>query len=88
MKEIKLTQNKVAIIDDEDFEEISKFKWFFNEGRNGIGYAVRKVRDGKKHIKVYMHSTIINTSIELHTDHINCNTLDNRKSNLRTCTNQ
>lgn len=88
MKEIRLTKNKIAFVDDEDFEIINRYKWFANW--NGYGwYSGRKSYDcnGKK-ITVYMHRMIMSAPKYLHVDHKNGNSLDNRKENLRLCTNQ
>ena len=40
MKEIKLTQNKVVLVDDEDFYYLNKFKWSAQKDIN-TWYAVR-----------------------------------------------
>lgn len=82
MKLITLTKGKVAMVDDEDFEMLSQWKWCF-----GDGYAARSIRVGlnQKHVK--MHRVIANTPKGMHTDHINGDGLDNRKENLRICTN-
>lgn len=69
-KEITLTQGKKAIVDD-DFQETKKY--YFSHG-----YAVNK--------HVYMHREIMNAPSGMDVDHINGNTLDNRKENLRICT--
>jgi len=79
VKKIQLTQGKYALVDDEDYEFINSFKWYY-----GQGYACRNERlpDGnRKTIK--MHRVIAKTPEDKQTDHINRNTLDNRKSNLR-----
>jgi hypothetical protein len=85
MKEIKLTQGKIALVlvDDDDHERISKHKWCYD----GQKYANRSEREGGKKIKIYMHCEILKPPDGLETDHINLNKLDNQKSNLRICTN-
>lgn len=80
---IKLTQNKEAIIDDDDYTLVSEYKWFINNK----GYAARTDRSGKKQKTIFLHRVINKTPNGLFTDHINKNKLDNRKSNLRSCTN-
>ena len=82
MKEIPLTQGKVAIVDDEDFEYLNQWKWFYAEG-----YALRRVA-GLRGKQVRMHREILRTPLGLETDHINGNGLDNRKINLRICSNK
>ncbi len=83
MKEISLTQGATAIVDDDDYERLSKHRWCVTKGNGGL-YAAR--RDGKK--IVFMHNVILGvTPTPGYTvDHANRNTLDNRRSNLRFCT--
>lgn len=87
MKKIPLTQGKFAIVDDEDFERLSQWNWYYKSDRNHRGYVVRQKRiSTSKQQTIYMHRQIINTPEDLHTDHINGDGLDNRISNLRICT--
>lgn len=82
MKEIQLTQGQIALVDDEDFENLNQFRWCAVKiGRTF--YAVRNVRiDGKKR-GVRMHCQILGGKLIDHKDH---NGLNNQKSNLRFCT--
>jgi len=87
-KIISLTQGEETIVDDADFEWLSQFKWRrFNRGRTG--YA-RGLVNGKRQC---MHRLILkrhypNLPDAFMTDHINGNGLDNRRANLRPCTNR
>lgn len=86
MKEIKLTKGKSTIVDDEDFDNLSQYKWHANNC-SGYYYAQRmgnKINGYQKKIK--MHRVIAGDVKGLVIDHINGDTLDNRKSNLRVCT--
>lgn len=78
---IELTQGKVAIIDDCDFDEISKYKWHFGHGR----YAYTNINiEGKGMRPVSMHRMILGfPKRPSEVDHINRNGLDNRRDNLR-----
>ena len=87
--EIPLTQNKVSIIDIDDYWLISQYKWFAHRGRNNTTfYAYRNVtnkNNGRRTI-IAMHQVILGEYAYI--DHINHNGLDNRKSNLRPATAQ
>ena len=65
------------MVDDEDFEYLNQWKWFYD----GL-YASRMI--GRSRIR--MHRVIMKTVEGMETDHINHNSLDNRKENLRICT--
>lgn len=86
-KTIQLTQNKVALIDDEDFDFLNQWKWYFNYNYAKRTLNLKKQKFEKRKSKIiYMHRVIVNAQNGQIIDHINGNTLDNRKSNLRVCT--
>lgn len=70
----------VAIVDDEDFEFLSQFKWHCTSA----GYAARRSKreNGESRI-LLMHRVILNTFENTSVDHIDGNPLNNRKSNIR-----
>ena len=78
-KHIELTQGKVAIVDDADFDWLNKWKWHAHKSKNNW-YAERE--ELGRTIK--MHRAIVGTMND-QVDHINNNGLDNRRSNIRTC---
>lgn len=83
--EIKLTQGKIALIDDDDYNRVKNYSWCaHNEGSNW--YAVTSIKNGNKHSTMRMHRLIMNAKPNKIMDHINGNGLDNRKENLRFCT--
>lgn len=86
MKEIPLTQGYVALVDDEDYNNLAQFKWHAHIDRSG---NVRACRHSKwKENSVPMHRHILNLSDpKIHVDHADRNSLNNQKSNLRLCTN-
>lgn len=86
MKTIRLTHGKITLVDDEDYEELSKHRWYFDH----LGYAARnskKCDNMPKRKTIFLHRVVAKTISGMHTDHINGDRLDNRKSNLRACTN-
>jgi hypothetical protein len=88
MKTINLTQNKVAKISDEDFERVSFYKWNAAKSSGGKFYAVRKewMYDLKDSLHVSLARFILQAPDNLFVDHINGDTLDNQRENLRLCT--
>lgn len=66
-----------TIIDTEDLPKVQYIKW----RKNCNGYVVNTP---KNHKAIFMHRVILGKDVMV--DHINHNTLDNRKSNLRQIT--
>ena len=88
MKEIKLTQGQVAIVDDWRFDELCQYKWYAKWDSKTQSFRAMhafRLESGEQKV-VFMHSYIMRTPSGMVTDHINQNTLDNQESNLRACT--
>lgn len=88
MKKITLTQGKFAIIDDEYFELVSRYKWKCDKGHN-LNYARHIYWDKKlkKYKSILMHRLIMKLiDPKIHIDHVDNDGLNNQKSNLRICT--
>lgn len=75
---------KTALVEDCDFDQLNKFTWWWKK-YGEFGYAVRSVHHigTRKHTNVYMHHDIMGRNGDLEVDHINRNTLDNQRANLR-----
>lgn len=88
MKQIQLTQDKVTVVDDADFDWLSQWKWFAHFNFYNW-YAARTVwqLDGKSHT-VKMHRIIIAAGDGTEIDHIDGDGLNNRRDNLRVVTHQ
>jgi hypothetical protein len=89
MKEIKLTQGKIALVDDEDFETLNVFKWCALKSAQTF-YAVRQqprsiareLHQKRKHIR--MHHVVFGKPPEgKEIDHKDGDGLNNQKNNLR-----
>ena len=88
MKLIELSQGMKAIVDDEDYQFLMSFKWHAGyDGNKKTVYAKSCKRMGEGKIKTFrMHRLITKATPGMVVDHINHDTLDNRKSNLRVVT--
>jgi len=89
MKKIPLTQEQVALVDDDDYARLSKHKWYAHwEAKTCSFYARRNgERDANgKQPCITMTRVIMHAHLGQEVDHKIHNTLDNRKANLRLCT--
>lgn len=92
MKEIKLTQGRFALVDDDDFEKVSNHNWQYKSDKGGRGYATRtrkvseQSQDRKLSQQILMHRFICNIHMlsgkDIIPDHADGNGLNNQKYNL------
>lgn len=79
MKEIRLSQNKIALVDDGDFNYINQWKWYAEN--RGYGFYARTMI-GRKNF--YMHRFILDVfEKNIIIDHKDRNPLNNQRDNIR-----
>lgn len=85
MKQIPLTRGKHALVDDGDFESLSKFDWYALSGRRGKFYAARHF-PGNHSLVILMHRQLLAALPDEEVDHEDGDSLNNRRKNLRLAT--
>lgn len=84
MKQIPLSQGKVALVSDHRFEHLNQWKWHASLCGDKF-YAVR-IEGMPSHKTIYMHREIMNAAKSVQVDHRDDNGLNNQDDNLRICT--
>ena len=88
-RRIYLGEGQWTILDREDYYRLRNYKWVAHaNGKSGENlYAIRfKLVSPSKTTLVSMHREIMNPTDDRFVDHKNCNSLDNRRRNLRFAT--
>jgi hypothetical protein len=86
MKRILLTKGGEALVDDQDHDYLSRWKWYAAKGGK---YAARDTRSSNRRrgTLIYMHDVVAARIGMVGTiDHANRDTLDNQRHNLRPAT--
>ncbi len=86
MKKIKLTQNKYALVDSEDFDILNIYNWYVTKTKISKSfYAKRMETIGGKRITITMANQIMGSvpKGKKEVDHIDGNGLNNQRKNLR-----
>lgn len=84
-KVITTKRSEKILVDESDYDSVKNYSW--NTNATGYAYAYVKGSGRKERKTVTMHRLLMNPKNGLRVDHINRNKLDNRRSNLRICTN-
>lgn len=85
MKVVLLTKGQVALVDDSDYEAVSRFNWHAIRGTSGVWYARRNISksDGTRTTQK-LHQFLM-PGVPM-VDHEDGDGLNNRRYNLRSCT--
>lgn len=87
-RQIPLNKDKFAIIDAADYEWLNQWKWITQQNKKTIFYATRTRWNGSGLTTIRMHRLILGVGKGEQVDHINGDGLDNRRCNLRVCSQQ
>jgi len=82
---VPLTHGYEAMIDASDVHLVNKSNWQARLSDRST-YACRSFRDNERQTTFSMHRVLMDAPIGLEVDHIDCNGLNNRRSNLRVVT--
>lgn len=81
--EVSVGKHYKTIVDKEDFEKFKKYTWTIRYADKKKTHPYVDIRSRKYKIRQMLHRLIMSAPVGKMVDHINGNTLDNRKINLR-----
>jgi len=84
MKEILLNKGLVSLVDDTDYERISRYKWSAKKDGKTY-YAYRRVHIRGKVQQIAMHRDILDTPKGVQVNHLDWNGLNNQRHNILNC---
>lgn len=88
IRELALSNGYSVIVDECDYEWLSQYRWYAKKNGNKW-YAARGTRlPGGKKPTLWMHRAILEASKGVQVDHVDGNSLNNSRSNLRLCSPQ
>ena len=91
MKIIKSSNGYEIKVDDEDYERLNRWRWNVHSSKrkNKVYLKVQRtiyIKKGKQRSTISMSKQIMDCPKGICIDHVNLDTLDNQKKNLRICT--
>jgi hypothetical protein len=81
---VPLTKGYTALIDTGDIPLVCPYSWHARTTASGSVYAATRLRDEGQTF-VYLHRLLTSAPRDMEVDHINRDTLNNRRENLRVC---
>lgn len=88
MNYIELNHRQVSIVDDGDFEWLNRFTWHAKLRSDGRGFYADhawRLPSGRVH-HIRMHRMLLKTPVGQRIDHVDGDSLNNQRANLRFCT--
>lgn len=83
--EVPLTQGYFAIVDIDDHDLVSRYKWRIRKCRGHL-YATTSVGSAQGVTDIYMHRLLLGTKAGESVDHVDGDGLNNSRANIRICT--
>lgn len=88
MKQIPLNNGYTVLVDDEDYDRVSQYKWYATIKTNTV-YAQRNSRHderpGQPRTMILLHRFIMDAQAGVMVDHVDGNGLNCCRSNMRLC---
>jgi len=93
LKKISLSKGKIALVDDEDYEWLSQWEWYYFNGYVTRHQRKNEYKNYSSRKRVWMHRAIfehyeLEIPVDKEIDHRDGNGLNNQKYNLRLATHQ
>ena len=85
-RKIYLGEGKFTIVEPPDYYRLQHFKWWLHANGSNLYAARTSVNDNLRSKIIFMHRQIMNPPEGFVVDHKNCDSLDNRRGNLRLAT--
>ncbi len=85
-RKIDLGQGKFTVVETPDYYRLQNFKWWLHANGSNLYAARTAVTEDLKARIIYLQREIMQPPDHLVVDHRNCDSLDNRRANLRIAT--